>query len=114
MNTSQLPEIGKTYNYFDDGKIKKSRKMSVVITEIIPFDNIDSQTLKQWQEDVEECHWLYSKETDYFIIADLEVSESKIEKIIFVRTIDNKDGWFSMGWWGGRLDIDGELNKMLC
>jgi hypothetical protein len=43
----------------------------------------------------------------------LKVSDDKTEKIIFVRTINNNDGWFSLGWWGGRLDIDGSLNAML-
>ena len=28
-------EIGKTYNYFDDGKIRESRKCPVLITKII-------------------------------------------------------------------------------
>ena len=36
-----------------------------------------------------------------------------IEKIIFVRTVKNNDGWFSLGFWGGRLDIDGSLNAIL-
>lgn len=87
--------------------------MEVVITEIIPFAEIDEETLNDWKKEVEECDWLYSKETDYFLKADLKVSDDKTEKIIFVRTINNNDGWFSLGWWGGRLDIDGSLNALL-
>ena len=37
-NTLLCPVLGQTYNYFDDGKIKPSRRMEVVITEIIPFE----------------------------------------------------------------------------
>jgi hypothetical protein len=107
------PVLGQTYNYFDDGKIKKIRRMEVVITEIIPFNKIDEETLNDWKQEVEECHWLYAKETDFFVKADLKVSNDKIEKIIFVRTINNNNGWFSLGWWGGRLDIDGSLNDAL-
>ena len=107
------PVLGQTYNYFDDGKIRESRRMAVVITEIIPFSEIDEETLNDWKEEVEECDWLYAKETDYFVKADLKVSDDKVEKIIFVRTINNNDGWFSLGWWGGRLDIDGSLNALL-
>ncbi len=108
-----IPILGKTYNYFDDGKINQSRRMEVIITEIIPFNKIDSETLKTWTEDVEQCDWLYAKETDYFVKGDLKVSDEEIEKIIFVRTINNNGGWFSLGWWGGRLDIDGSLNSIL-
>ena len=112
-NTLLFPVLGQTYNYFDDGKIKPSRRMEVVITEIIPFNKIDKDTLNEWKQEVKDCWWLYAKETDFFIKADLKVSDDKIEKIIFVRTINNSDGWFRLGWWAGRLDIDGSLNALL-
>ena len=111
-NTSLCPVLGQTYNYFDDGKIRPSRRMRVTITEIIPFSEIDEETLNDWKEEVKQCDWLYAKETDYFVKADLKVSDNKTEKIIFVRTINN-NGWFSLGWWGVRLDIDGSLNALL-
>jgi hypothetical protein len=104
-------ELNKTYDYFDDGKINESRRMLVKITEIIPFDEIDADTLLKWEEEIENCDWLYAKKTDYFIKGELELSNSNIEKIVFVRTINN--GWFSLGWWAGRLDFDGSLAKLL-
>jgi len=102
-------ELNKTYDYFDDGKIRESRRYSVTITDIIPFDKIDTETLELWKEEVEQCHWLYSKETDYFVKADLILPNDEIEQIVFVRTINHNNGWFSLGWWGGRLDVDGSL-----
>lgn len=51
------------------------------------------------------------KKTDYFVKGALKISDTKIETIFFVRTLN--DGWFSLGLWGGRLDIDGELLKIL-
>ena len=54
-NTLLCPVLGQTYNYFDDGKIRPSRRMEVVITEIIPFNEIDAETLESWKEEVEEC-----------------------------------------------------------
>lgn len=60
----------------------------------------------------EEWDWVYAEKTDFFIKGDLQLG-SEIQKIIFVRTINNNDGWFSMGWWAGRLDIDGSLNAQL-
>ena len=106
----KLPEIGKTYHYFDDGKIRLSRREEVIITEIIPFNEIDSETLREWKEEVIECHWLYAKETDYFIKANLKI-EKDLYYLVFVRTLDNR--WFSLGWWAGVLDVDGTLNNKL-
>lgn len=107
------PIVGQNYNYFDDGKIKPSRMREVIITKIIPFDEVDEETLSAWREDVENCDWLYAHKTDFFIKADLKITNDKIEEITFVRTINNEDGWFSIGWWGGRLDIDGSLKASL-
>lgn len=106
-------KLNETYDYFDDGKIKESRRMSVTITDIIPFKDIDSETLSLWQEEVKECYWLYTKETDFFIKGKMKLGNDKYEEIVFVRTINNNDGWFSMGFWGGRLDADGSLARLL-
>lgn len=108
-----LPEINKTYDYFDDGKIKESRRMPVTITDIIPFNEIDEETLSLWKDEIEEIDWVYAKETDYFIKGDLKLSQNEIEKIVFVRTLDDGDGWFSLGWWSGVLDVNRDLFKRL-
>lgn len=104
-------QIGKIYNYFDDGKIRESRRMSVKITAIIPFDEIDSETLSLWKEDVEQCDWLYHEETDFFVKGDVKINKGLEKPIVFVRTLDG--GWFSLGFWGGRLDVDGSLMKSI-
>jgi hypothetical protein len=63
--------------------------------------------ISNWAEEVTECYWLYANENDYFIKAESEHWAS-----YFVRTTDG--GWFSLGWWAGRLDIDGSLyNDMI-
>ena len=102
-----LPIINNKYNCFDDGKIKQSRLYEVTIKEIIPFDKIDSDTLEQWQDEVNECHWLYAKNTDYFI-----KTWNGSDNEIFVRTLQGK--WFSMGYLNsGILDLDGSLTKLI-
>lgn len=103
----ELPIINKEYNCFDDGKINNSRLYQVTVKEIIPFTEIDNDTLEQWKDEVKQCYWLYNKETDFFIKTwngdDVET---------FVRTKDG--GWFSMGFLcSGRLDIDGTLIKLI-
>ncbi|MCK9429210.1 MAG: hypothetical protein M0R17_04340 [Candidatus Omnitrophica bacterium] len=105
----QIPEIGKTYNCFDDGKITHSRLYTVDVTDVIPFDKIDEETLNEWRKEVKECDWLYAKKTDYFIKTD----NGEDGDAVFVRTLDG--GWFSIGTFmnSGRLDIDGSLTKQL-
>lgn len=44
-NMLLCPVLGQKYNYFHDGKIRISRRMEVKITEIIPFSEIDLETL---------------------------------------------------------------------
>lgn len=106
-----IPILNKTYYFFDDGKIRYSRRSRVVIKEIIPFNEIDQETLAKWKEEINECDWLYKETTDYFVKAEAieEVNGNVIdETLIFVRS--KNDGWFSLGFWAGRLDIDGTLN----
>ncbi len=103
-----IPELNKTYNYFDDGKISESRKDKVKIYDVVRFNEIDVETLNNWEREVEECYWLYRKDTDYFIKGRLKKDD---RDVVFVRTKDN--GWFSLGWWAGRLDLDGSLTVRL-
>lgn len=104
--------IGQTYNCFHDGKIKESRKNVVSITDIIKFSDIDSEILNLWIDEVEECSWLYAYKTDYFIKGTMKLYREQYETVYFVRTIDND--WFSIGDYGGRLDIDNSLTLLLC
>jgi hypothetical protein len=105
----KLPIVGYIYNCFDDGKIKRSRLYTVKVVEIIPFNLIDKETLKVWESQVEQCDWLYSKKTDYFIKTD----EGEDGEAVFVRT--KCGGWFSLGDFmnSGRLDVDGQLTEIL-
>ena len=106
-----LPEIGKTYNCFDDGKISESRMYQVTITEIVPFDKADDELLELWEEDGISSYWLFDK-TDYFV--KFTSTEFKDEPNgVFARTKDG--GWFGLGnyWNSGRLDIDGSLMEYL-
>lgn len=102
-----IPESNKTYKCFDDGKIRESRMYEVTVKQVIPFDYIDGETLNLWKREVENCDWLYRKDTDFFIKA---VNEDGDEEI-FVRMID--DGWFSLGYITcGQLDVDGKLTHL--
>ena len=84
----------------------RGRLEVVKIVELIPFTEANEELLEEWKQNVEECYWLYAPETDYFAKAEYEDETS-----YFVRTEDG--GWFSMGWFGSRLDIDGSLYEKM-
>ena len=98
-------EKGKTYNYYDDGKINESRKSAVIITDIIPFDKVDKTVKSFWEKELIECSWLYAKETDFFIKGQLLLENKEEITVFFVRTI--KKEWFSIGHWSGLLEVPG-------
>jgi hypothetical protein len=104
-----VPEVGKEYHIFDDGKIRPSRHSITKVAEVIPFEEFkDEEILEAWHEEVEDCYWLFAPETDYVIRTTFE----KDEDSYFVRT--KSGGWFSLGFFGAQLDIDGSLyNKMI-
>lgn len=125
-----IPEIGKEYPFFDDGKITPSRYYNATIIEIIPIDEakniiistprdydqelgqnkfIDMSLLDIWIDEKTEHDWIYSSNTDYIVKASIPKYDD--DPIYFARTKDG--GWFSMdvtNWWqSGRLDIDRKL-----
>lgn len=110
MNKQPLPELGKRYHFFEDGKSGPSRHYIIEITEIIPFEEmIDGELLDTYDAEVKECDFLYASETDYFVYGRKVLSDNTLDtedKFIFIRT--NYGGWFSFGHWfeDGQLDID--------
>ena len=109
MNKQVLPEVGKRYHFFEDGKSGPSRHFIIEITNIVPFEDItDGELLDAYDAEVEECDFLYAPETDYFIYGRKVLEDNTLdeEDFIFIRT--NYGGWFSFGHWfeDGQLDVD--------
>lgn len=109
-NDEVLPEVGKEYNVFDDGKININRMYTVLITEVIPMSKIDEDTLNKWRNALERNPLLYKDPTDYFV---KYTNGENDEDGVFVRM--NRSGWFGIGdfWNSGRLDIDGSLTNII-
>jgi hypothetical protein len=110
-NLQPVPEVGKEYHIFDDGKISINRHYTAKVLEVIPFAGCeDLELITAWSENIGEVPWLYAENTDYFVKA---VSSFDVDNLYFVRTVDG--GWFSIdyphAWMGARLDIDGSLLK---
>lgn len=134
MDNKILPEVGKKYHFFDDGKLHMQRHYIATVLRIVPFDEAKDIVVKEFDynlvEDgkaVEEClvdqciidtwhrerdnhPWLYPSndyETDYFI--EISVPEYDEYNLWAVRT--NWGYFFTMdiqsSWQGGVLDVDG-------
>lgn len=106
---TRIPEISEKIKFFDDGKTSPSRRYWATIKEVVPYDEAvqkHKQYYEDWQKEKTECDWLYAKETDYFVLADIPKYDDDV--VVFVRTVDG--GWFSIdyphGWMSGLLDID--------
>lgn len=113
---NDIPILGKTYNHYDDGIINEIHKYDSTITEIIPFDEIDEDIFFLWEAELKESNNLYNTKTDYFIKANLKINDTVTIETIYVKIIyvrDQFDGWFSLGFWAGRLDIDGQLTELI-
>lgn len=129
-----LPEIGKQYHFFDDGKITMGRHYIATVIEIIPIEDskkiilstpreydpktkenrfIEMSLYDIWKDEVKEIDWIFDYSTDYII--KCSIPEYDKDPIYFAQ--DKRNGWFSMdvtNWWqGGRLDLDGKLYEFL-
>ena len=110
----QVPEVGKEYHIFDDGKIKPSRHYIARIQKLLYPDEAYKITAlyTAWEEQVKECDWLFVPQIDYFVMAESSYDKNPL---FFVRTVDG--GWFSIdypdSWMGARLDIDGSMYKQM-
>lgn len=116
-----VPEVGKKYHFFDDGKCGPSRHFIATVNEVIGaneakhryFESFHRGTLRPlydiWQEEIKISDHLFAKETDYFVACNIPKYDKNL--IWFVRTKDG--GWFSIdvqtSWQSGRLDVTGEI-----
>lgn len=114
-NPQPVPEVGKEYHIFDDGKISQSRHFLATIEKVIPFGDVydpESELYLAWKDNVKEAYWLFAEHTDYFVKATSDYDKNPL---FFVRTTDG--GWFSIDypncWMGARLDIDSSLYKSM-
>ena len=104
-----VPEVGKRYHCFDDGKIRFSRHFIIQVDEVLGFIQFRKKYPKlfeQYTEAVKQSYWLYSTHSDKFVITHKGEND---ELGVYVRT--KQGGWFGAGnWWNSAtLDVTGEL-----
>jgi hypothetical protein len=120
-----IPEVGKYYHFFDDGKTSPGRHYIARVERIVPISDspeilvpcmdpyLDELIPKSlwdiWNTEKTETSWVFSDKTDVLIEASCPKYDEN--NLWFART--KEGGWFSMdiqsGWQGGRLDVTGEI-----
>ena len=121
-NLKPVPEIGKYYHFWDDGKVSPGRHYICKVENLIkvkeakniivkvPIDEyFQNKTLYEvWKESVKDRD-LFTKNTDYFV--EISCPEYDKNNLYAVRT--KNGGWFTLdiqNWWqGGILDVTGEI-----
>ena len=104
-----VPEVGRRYHCFDDGKITLSRHYIVRIDEVLDhmaFKRKYPELFQRYIETAKNHYWLYSRRTDKFVVTH---DGENHELGVFVRT--KQGGWFSIGDYfnSGTLDVTGRL-----
>lgn len=104
-----VPEVGKKYHCFDDGKIRFSRHFIIQVNEVLGHQQFKKKYpnyFKVYREAVKNCYWLYSTHSDKFIITHKGEND---ELGVYVRT--KQGGWFGIGdyWNSAKLDVTGEI-----
>ena len=108
-----VPEAGKRYHCFDDGKIRFSRHYIIEVSEVLGYMQFKKkypELFKDYCEVSKDCYWLYSRNTDKFIVAEKGEND---ELGVFVRT--KQGDWFGIGNLNnsGTLDVTGKNWKWL-
>ena len=107
-----IPQVGKRYHCFDDGKITFSRHYIVKVSEVLghmAFKKKYPELFNIWREQSKDHYWLYSRSSDKFVITKNDDSEYTE---VFVRT--KQGGWFSFSesfLCGGKLDVTSEVDE---
>ena len=120
-----LPEVGKVYHAFHDGKLRRMRHLTVTVTEVLSAHDFK----KKYPEDYKKCMdnmkfnaWVWSKGmwnpkrypySDYFVIVKVndtnECEFVSYERDVLMRIPETKQGWLNHF----QLDFDGKAYKRL-
>ena len=133
-----VPEVGKFYHFWDDGKTSPSRHYICRVEELITIAKAKEISFNRgeeimtlydiWQEEINSHRqgtnftvlskgadtkpgspWLYAEDTDFFVRISCPCYDDN--DLWAVRTVDG--GWFTMDvqscWQSGTLDVTGEI-----
>lgn len=108
-----IPEVGKQYWFFDDGKITHSSLYQATVLEVLDPDKVPSFVKEAIEKEREDDDQMFKDTTDKVIRCS--VRDYGNNDIWFIRT--KEDGWFSIciesSHQGGLLDVDNHLMDWL-
>ena len=120
-----IPDIGKYYHFWDDGKTSLTRHYICRCERIIPFYGFTQYRLTRfdydkkglvgdtllnfWKDSVSKYDWIFAQQTDCAVVCSCPKYDK--DELYFFRT--KSGGWFSAdrtsSWQAGELDVDGEI-----
>lgn len=130
-NLKPVPEVGKEYHFWDDGKsspsrhyicrcerivrsIKEAKSIMFTLkhyegfTKDSPYTEYEMSLYDIWKNEVEQYDWLIAEDTDAFV----EISCPKYDENNLWAVRTKWGGWFTMNiqssWQGGDVDVTGE------
>lgn len=86
---NNIPEVGKTYAFFDDGKTGLSRRYKATVLDKIPSNVVEEfypKLFAAWKENLEAADFLYAPITNLFIRCLIPKYESD-DFVYFVRDV---------------------------
>lgn len=97
-------EIGKKYNFFDDGKICTSRHYIAEVTDIIPFNKFHMRTyINEVIQEHLDYNPIYTENPQEVIVCTID---NYIKgQFFFIKMSDNTGNYFSVNdvYWDGKL-----------
>lgn len=119
-NKIKLPQMGKLYWHYDDGKITPSRQEKVQIIKVVPYSQVSKEDRLLIQNEIEDHKYLYNDFPSH-VVYGINLSmmdfpwKTEDSEIIYLPT--TRGGWFGFGktcdWNCGDLDIDGKLTQQI-
>lgn len=97
-------EVGKKYNFFDDGKIWISRHYIAEVTDIIPFDEFHMQTyINEIIQDHLDYNPIYTEHPQEVVIC--KIYDYIKGPFFFIKMNDSTGNYFSVNdsYWDGKL-----------
>jgi hypothetical protein len=123
MSETILPQIGRWYFSYDDGKAVLGRVCFVRVLELISFDKAPEDLREDWRKAVTQASYLYAKSTPFFIKTQILSSDwldaSDPKPVVYFASMAG-DGYYAFPRNGESrydinllLDIDGKLTNDL-
>lgn len=110
-----VPEVGKRYWFFDDGKISMSRLYQAICKGVMEFKDVPDKVKDAIIFEINHYDWIFNSDSNEDKVIRCSIKDYYENDIWFIRAKDG--GWFSVNvdnnLEGGRLDVDGHFIDIL-